>query len=303
MLTATASAHAQGAEQCNPAYEEADALLHVGGDKLLDARDKLRICARPACKAWMVKECTKSLTEVEARIPSVVFVARDASGTELVDVTVTSGERTLASRLDGRSVEVGPGERVFVFVTTGGRRVSQKAIVKEGEKAQRVTATFAAANQPAAVAPAPVALAPVTPAPVTPTPHAPVTPPPVASTEHTTDVPPPASDGSHGTSGRTIAGITIAGVGVVGLGIGAGFGLSALSKNRDASAYCGQNGAGPNDCTGDGYDLRRSAVAMGNGSTIFFAAGAALVVGGLVLWLTAPSRKPDSALAHTGLVF
>ena len=105
-------ARADDTATCNDAYEGADVLVKQGGARLLEAREKLRVCARPSCKAWMVKECTKSLAEVQARVPSVVLVARDAEGRDVVDVTVkTEDQVELTRRLDGRAVELGPGER------------------------------------------------------------------------------------------------------------------------------------------------------------------------------------------------
>jgi hypothetical protein len=122
-----------------------------------------------------------------------------------------------------------------------------------------------------------------------------VTPPPAgaASQPVTRDEPTtaPPNEESHGRSARGVVGLVIAGVGVVGLGVGAGFGIAALGKQSDSDAYCGKGGAGANECFGDGVSLRSDAVSSANVSTIFFAAGAALVAGGLVLWLTAPSSS------------
>lgn len=271
MITTTYAslAHAEGSDACNPAYEEADALVRAGGDKLLDARDKLRICVRPVCKAWMVKECTKSLTEVEARIPSVVFSAKEASGAELVDVTVTSGDKTWASRLDGRSIEIGPGERSFVFVTADGRRATVKTIVKEGEKAQRVTAAFEPAKRDV--------VAPVVPKPAAPEP------PPRAPDK---PAPPPGEDRpSEGSNLRTI-GLVAGGVGVIGLGVGTVFALKAMGSKSDANC----NDAKQCD-SGPLADARSAA----NVATIGFVAGAVLVAGGVVLVLVSPARGSSSA--------
>jgi hypothetical protein len=88
--------------------------------------------------------------------------------------------------------------------------------------------------------------------------------------------------------------MVIAGAGVVTTGVGAVFGILALSNKSQSDQYCGQNGNGPNDCYPTGIDARRAAVSDGNLSTIFLGAGAALVVGGLVVWLTAPSPQGTS---------
>jgi hypothetical protein len=128
-------------------------------------------------------------------------------------------------------------------------------------------------------------------------------PPPVLPVAEPASSAPPA-DTASGSNGRRIVGLVMAGVGVVGVGVGAGFGIAALGKNSDASPYCGQNGAGKNDCSGPGVGYRADAVSSGNLSTIFFAAGAALVTAGLVVWLTAPSRSSSAAyLQRSAVVF
>jgi hypothetical protein len=127
---------------------------------------------------------------------------------------------------------------------------------------------------------------------------------PPLAVDATTNDTPPEVPARGGTSARKLAGPVLAGVGVLSLAVGAGFGFSALGKNSDSAAHCGQNGAGANDCTGEGYDLRTSAVADGNISTVLFVAGTAAIIGGLVLWLTAPSAKPSAtAQLRPGLAF
>jgi hypothetical protein len=270
------AAHAEGSETCNPAYEDADALMRTGGDKLLEARERLRVCAKPTCKEWMVKECTKSLTEVEARIPSVVFVAKDATGADLVDVTVTSSDRTLSSRLDGRSIEIGPGEKVFVFATHDGRRVSQKAVIKEGEKAQRVTVTFERSNGAVGGAHAPVVQPPAS------APPRPVSAPPAAPAPATQRAAGPQDDGA---SLRAV-GYVAGGLGIVGLGLGAIFGVTALGAKSDA--HCDAN----DECDPAKLADARSSATL---ATVGFVAGGALLAGGAALVLFAPSRSSSSA--------
>lgn len=78
-------------------------------------------------------------------------------------------------------------------------------------------------------------------------------------------------------------GLGLAGVGVVGAGLGAFFGLRAISKNDEADAHCPIAGCDP-----QGLEAADSAKSAGTISTIAFAAGGALIVGGLLLFLTAP---------------
>src|SRR5215468_641818 len=91
----------------------------------------------------MVADCSQWLSEVEARIPTVVLSARDTSGRDLVKIVVTTVDgATVASRLDGRAIELEPGEQVFVFVAPDGARREKRVLVREGEKNQSVSAVF-----------------------------------------------------------------------------------------------------------------------------------------------------------------
>ncbi len=92
-----------------------------------------------------------------------------------------------------------------------------------------------------------------------------------------------ADRGGDGGSRRT-TGMVLAGAGVVGIGIGSWFGLSARSTHNDALAYCDPS----LHCSPRGLELDHQARSKATVSTIAFGAGAALLAGGLVLWLTAP---------------
>jgi hypothetical protein len=93
-------------------------------------------------------------------------------------------------------------------------------------------------------------------------------------------------DHSSGGTQRPI-GIGIAGLGVVGVGLGTAFGLVAKGKYNDSLANC--EPANANLCSPTGLSQRDSARTAGNVSSIAFGVGAAALVGGVVLWLTAPS--------------
>lgn len=99
--------------------------------------------------------------------------------------------------------------------------------------------------------------------------------------------PPPAAVGR----GRRIVGLALVGGGVVALGAGGLLGRSAGSAHDDANAECGGD---VTDCRGDLaaaralIDTSRSRALW---STIGFAVGGAAVVGGVVLYLTAPRGR------------
>jgi hypothetical protein len=102
----------------------------------------------------------------------------------------------------------------------------------------------------------------------------------------------PVPGGDHPGRGQRTLGLLAGGAGVIAAGIGAVFGVEALSKNSDSNA--GGNCSG-NLCNATGYALRHDAITDGTLSTVLVGAGAAAIVGGGVLWLTAPSGGSSTA--------
>ena len=100
----------------------------------MSTREQLRVCARSNCTAFIAKDCTTWLVEIDARIPSVVLAAREAGGSELVNVTVSMDGKVIAQKLDGRSIEIDPGQHTFAFALPDGRKVDQSILVLEGQK-------------------------------------------------------------------------------------------------------------------------------------------------------------------------
>ena len=108
----------------------------------------------------------------------------------------------------------------------------------------------------------------------------------------------PRVEESRGMGGRKIASLAIAGVGLVSLGLGAYFGATALGKKGDANYGTGCDVGGNKDscATGSqGLALHSDAYSDANLSTVFLGAGAAAVIGGAVLFLTAPSSSAPAA--------
>jgi hypothetical protein len=97
---------------------------------------------------------------------------------------------------------------------------------------------------------------------------------------------------------RTVA-LIAGGVGVVGIGVGTYFGLAAKSRYADSDPHCNSS----NGCSQTGLDIRDEAIGKATISTIAFGVGAAALVGGVVLWFTAPkaSKSGDAARADFGL--
>ncbi len=256
MIFSATVARADDTATCNAAYEQADLLVHSSaGDKLIDAREKMRACASPTCKDWMVKDCSRWLSDLEPRIPTVVLSAKDGDGSDMTQVSVSVDGKVLSPELDGHAIEMDPGARVFVFTASDGRRTEVRATVEEGEKAQRVAANFAKpGSDGSATSPD------VTPASA----HPPL---------------------------RTI-GFVVGGVGIASIAVGSVLGLMAISKNGDSNAdgHCDATG-----CDATGTSLRNTALHDATVSTIAFVAGGVLAAAGIVLVLTAPHAKATTA--------
>jgi hypothetical protein len=102
---------------------------------------------------------------------------------------------------------------------------------------------------------------------------------------------------------QRIAGLAAGGVGVVLVGVGAVFGLSASSKldESNADGRCRQPG---DFCTPEGIALREEASDAATLSTVMFGLGAAAIIGGAALYLTAPrSNGTGVVLAPAGAGF
>ena len=106
-------------------------------------------------------------------------------------------------------------------------------------------------------------------------------------------VAPDAAGGSRGGAQRAV-GIALGGVGLVGIGVGAVFGIEAGSKQSESDDHCREN-----LCDAKGVALRNDALRAATVSTIGFGGGAAALLGGTLLLVTAPSGKSTALRVHT----
>jgi hypothetical protein len=95
-------------------------------------------------------------------------------------------------------------------------------------------------------------------------------------------------------SGQRIAGLALAGVGVVGVAAGTLFGLKARSSWDDAKSHCTSY---PYGCGSDGVSLGDDTKQAATLSTVSFVVGGVGLVGGAVLYFTAPSIREVAALS------
>jgi hypothetical protein len=226
--------------------------------RLLEAREELRACARQECPAFVQKDCSEWLDDVEKRLPSVVVSASDPSGADLVDVTVTVDGQVLREKLDGQSLPMNAGHHTFVLARADGGSATSEVVLAEGEKGRRVSLVIGASALPASSAPlASVPAAPLPPAP------------------------------ARRSNPWNVAGLAVASAGIIGLGVGTVFGVLAIADKSDAR--CDRGGVCSNPAALG--DLRQSSAV----ATATLLGGGALVVGGAAFVLFSRPASPARA--------
>ncbi len=180
--------------------------------KLLEARDKFRICAQPTCPTVVRHDCVSWLNAVESAIPSVVPALKDGRGNDVLEARVTMDGHPFLDALTGAAVPIDPGPHAFRFERADGSAVEKQVLVGEGQQNLAVVASFAPAAAP----------------------------PPAGGGVSPPPSPPPAS------TARTV-GWVLGGVGVAGLVVGGIFGGLAVSDKGsggcNASDRCTNFGA------------------------------------------------------------
>jgi hypothetical protein len=195
--------------QCIDAAEEGQSLRDKG--KMSEARTRFVTCASAECPGVVAKECASWLNDMEARIPTVVLGAVDATGADLVDVKVTLDGKPFADKLGGTQQPIDPGPHKLRFEYKNANPVEENVVVQERQKGRAIQAKFADVNAPAAAAAPPI---------------------PGKPPEDEANKP-----------GPPIAAYVLGGVGIVSLGVGAYFGITGYSefndlKDRNCSPNC-----------------------------------------------------------------
>ena len=232
------------------------------------------------CPGLIVNDCAQWLDEVQSALPSVVPLATDEAGANLLDVKVSLDGAPLVNALAGQAIDIDPGTHHFTFERVDLTTVETDVLVVVGDKNKRVAVTLRKAPAAGETAPAERA-----------TPEAAVAPmatPGEATPEN--KAPESAAEPGKSTFPYRTVGLVVGAAGVVGLGVGTVFGVEAIVKQNDAR--CPSNNCGP----GSNPDALRTAQSDGNLSTGFFIVGGVLAAAGLTTWLLAPSpHAPDSA--------
>jgi hypothetical protein len=247
-------------------YYLADCYDHVGRSasawaNFTEVADKSRLAKETAKE----EAARKRANELE---PKLARLTLQVDGTPTPGLTVTRGETAVGSGQWGLAVPVDPGKHVL-RATAPGYKEWTKTI--EVAPAASITETIPTLEP----APAEPAATPAVDPAVQPT----------AADRPAEAVP--------STTQRTV-GIVVAATGLVALGASGIFAVMAKGANADSNEPGGCSG---DRCSQSGFDDRERAVLFADMASVTSIAGGVLLVGGGVLWLTAPSRRAESRAA------
>jgi serine/threonine-protein kinase len=242
---------------------------------LVEARETLAAVERMPVSATETEfgkqareDAAKLLADLLPRIPIVEIAVKGAPAGQAVTIAIDGKDVPLDAAETGWRVN--PGTHAIVTKTPGRADKSTSVTVKERER-RKVEVAFAATSATSAGGTAP-------------------------ELARKDAVPSLAADASSG-DGTRIIGLVVGGTGLVAMGIGGIVGLSAKSSWSNAKTdHCGTG-----ICDEEGKRLTDDAHSLGNKATIVVGIGAALAVGGVVLWLTAPSGEKKPGVTHVGV--
>jgi hypothetical protein len=260
--------------ECVNANEAGQVLVQSG--KPIEAERRLATCMAASCPVPVRQDCAQRLLEVGRAIPTLVFEWQDSAGNAVRPTSVTMDGQPLPDALAGKPVRLDPGEHRFAFDADGMSHVEKTFTLREGEKGRRETVVFAAVPSPA---PAAAVRADD------------------AKEQPSRDERPreeARSSPSPSTSSRVpVVAYVAGGIGAAGLAVGIGAGLTASSRNSTLQGECRANVC-PSSAQPD-IDAFRT---WRDWSTAGYVVAGLGLVGGVVLWLTAPKSSTGDTSAQ-----
>jgi hypothetical protein len=142
--------------ECIAAADQGQSLRDDG--KYTRAREAFGKCARETCPKVVARSCNQWLHETDEATPTVVLGAKDPAGQDLTDAQVTLDGTSFAESLDGKPVQVDPGQHVFRFTRPGSDPAEASVVLRAGEKNRVVGVTLGrtvTAESPASPPPSP----------------------------------------------------------------------------------------------------------------------------------------------------
>jgi hypothetical protein len=121
-----------GKVECAESFEQAQRLRNAF--RYIEAGAQALTCANPACGLLLSEECGKIYGELQAVMPSVVFVARDENGNDLTNASVHVDGQASPVSVNGTPVAFDPGSHEFRFTAEGFEPLVQHAVIRTGER-------------------------------------------------------------------------------------------------------------------------------------------------------------------------
>jgi hypothetical protein len=261
-------------DQCIDANEAAQTLVRAA--RLREAKRNLLVCVATSCPGPVREDCAQQLSQLEVKIPTLVFEAKDEGDRDLSAVRVTMDGQPLVAMLDGTAIPLDPGEHHFVFQSQGRRDETRTLVLREGEKNRRERIVLKAVESGT----------------------------PTARITESASPLPPAQNANDGTTQR-IVGLTVGGAGAAAVIVGSVFGIVAKTTFVHAqNTECGSNVkpsfADANACTAQGVHDGQTAHDQATVSTAAFVAGGALLAAGAYLYFSAPRAGAVSVAPSVG---
>ena len=79
-------------------------------------------------------DCERLLAETRLAAPTVILSVLDEKGGDVTHASVYSGDELIGDGLDGRAIELDPGEHHLRFVLPDGKELRERVLIREGEK-------------------------------------------------------------------------------------------------------------------------------------------------------------------------
>ncbi len=93
-----------------------------------------RCGADETCPEFIRRECMDFLDVAKKALPTVILSVLDENGNDISNVKVLSDDEVLSDSLNGRAVDVDPGQHHLKFLLPSGEELSTDVIVREAEK-------------------------------------------------------------------------------------------------------------------------------------------------------------------------
>ena len=113
--------------------------------KITLARKLFLTCAQSGCPAAVQGDCARFADDLSNIQPTVNFVARDGNGNDLPNTSVYVDGMLVATQIDGRPVDIDPGNHTVKFSNAGKDEIVT-VVIGSGEKGRVVSARFGSAT-------------------------------------------------------------------------------------------------------------------------------------------------------------